>query len=73
MNTMKIAGIILIILGVVALFYQGMTFVIPKDVLDLKYFSITINENRSIPLPPVVGIVSLAVGVAFVMFSGRGN
>ena len=54
MNTMKIVGIGLTILGVVTLFYQGMTFV-----------------TKTIPLTPVVGVVSLAIGVVMIMFSGK--
>lgn len=73
MNTMKLVGICLIILGGLALFYQGMTFVIPKDIIDLKFFTITINENRTIPLPPIVGGLSLAIGIVLIMLSGRGR
>ena len=73
MNTMKLVGIFLIILGVIALFYQGISFIIPKDILDLKYIAITINENKTIPLPPIVGVVSLAAGIALIMFSLKGK
>ena len=73
MSTMKIVGIGLIVLGVIALFYQGMTFIVPKDVIDLKFLSITVNETKTIPLPPIVGVVSLAIGIVMVMLSGKGN
>jgi len=73
MNTMKIVGMALIILGVVALFYQGITFIVPRDVIDLNFFSITVNETKTIPLPPIVGVVSLAIGVVLVMLSGKGK
>ena len=65
---MEIIGICLIILGGVALFYQGMTFIIPKNVIDLKFLTIKINETKTIPLPPVVGVVSLAIGIVMVTF-----
>jgi len=68
---MKIVGICLIILGVVALFYQGLTFVIPRDVIDLKFLTITVNESKTIPLPPIVGGVSLVIGAVLVMLSGK--
>jgi len=70
---MKIVGMALIILGVVALFYQGITFIVPRDVIDLNFFSITVNETKTIPLPPIVGVVSLAIGVVLVMLSGKGK
>jgi len=68
---MKLVGIGLIILGVIALFYQGLTFVIPRDVIDLSFFTITINETKTIPLPPIVGGVSLVIGFVMVMLSGK--
>ena len=73
MNKMKVIGICLIILGVVALFYQGMTFVVPKDIIDFKGFTLTVDENKTIPLPPIVGGVSLAAGIVVVMLSGKGK
>jgi len=69
----KVVGICLIILGVVALFYQGMTFIIPKDVIDLNFLTITVNETKTIPLPPIVGVVSLVIGIVLVMVSGKGK
>lgn len=71
MNTRKIIGIGLIILGVVALFYQGMTFVIPRDLVDLRFLSVTVNETKTIPLSPIIGLVSLAIGSALIMLSGK--
>ena len=67
MIILRIIGICLIILGSVSLFYKGVSFVIPKDVFDLKYFSITIKENRIIPLSPIAGLVSLIIGIVLVM------
>jgi len=71
MSTMKLVGVCLIILGGVALFYQGLTFVVPRDVIDLNFLTITVNETKTIPLPPIVGGVSLAIGVVLVMLSGK--
>lgn len=68
---MKLLGIGLIIFGVLALVYHGFTIAIPKDTLDLGSFTITTRENRTIPLPPIVGGISLAFGVLLVLLSGR--
>lgn len=70
---MRLLGIGLIIFGVVALIYQGFTILIPKDTLDLGIFSITVSEERTIPLPPIVGTVSLLVGMLIILLSGRGK
>jgi len=69
---MKLLGIVLIAFGVLALVYQGFTFMIPKDTANLGIFSITVSEQHTIPLPPIVGGVSLVAGIALVLMSRRG-
>jgi hypothetical protein len=68
---MKLLGIGLIIFGVVCLIYQGLTIVIPKDVVDLGFLTVTIYEQKTIPLPPIVGGVSLIVGILLILTSDR--
>jgi len=51
---MRLFGIVLIVLGVVELVYQGLTFFVPSTT-NLGLFSITVSEEYSIPLPPIVG------------------
>jgi len=67
---MKLFGIVLIVLGVVALVYQGVTFLVPSTT-DLGLFSITVSERHSIPLPPIVGGISLIAGIALVLMTRR--
>jgi len=69
----KLLGIVLIVFGVIALVYQGITFVVPQDRVDLGIFKITISEARSIPLPPIVGGLALVGGMVLIGFSRRGR
>ncbi len=64
---MRLLGIILVIFGVVCLIYGGLTFVIPRDVVDLGFMNITVYEERQIPLPPILGVVCLVLGVFLIM------
>ena len=50
-----VLGVILIILGVFALAYQGITFTTHKKVLDVGPIQATKEEHKTIPLPPIVG------------------
>jgi hypothetical protein len=68
---MKLIGIGLIIFGVVALIYHGVSIAIPQDTVNLGAFSITWSENKTIPLPPILGGFSLLVGVLLILLSGR--
>ena len=72
MSTKKVVGICLIIAGVLVLLYHSMTFLATEDV---KYLAISIGEingeSKTIPLPPIIGVASLAVGVVMVVTSGK--
>jgi len=64
---MRLLGILLVIFGVVCLAVGGLTFFVPRDVIDLGVFSITVHENLVIPLPPIIGLISLVLGLAMTM------
>jgi hypothetical protein len=68
---MRLLGILLVIAGVVLLIYGGLTFIIPRDVWELGAFTIAVNNNIVIPLPPVVGIISLILGFLCIMAAPR--
>ena len=68
---MKIAAIVLIVVGVIALAYGGISYTKEKKVLDIGPIEATTKERKTIPLPPVVGIVAIAGGVAILLVSGR--
>ena len=67
----KIAGIVLIILGVMALIYQGFTYTETKQDAQIGSLKIQHNETETVPLPPIVGGVFIAAGVAALFISGR--
>jgi drug/metabolite transporter (DMT)-like permease len=61
---MRILGILLVVFGVVLLAYGGLTLFIDKDVINLgDVASITIHENLVIPLPPIMGLICLVLGI----------
>jgi uncharacterized membrane protein YphA (DoxX/SURF4 family) len=73
MGGKTIAGIVLVVIGVVALAYQGVTYTTQKKVIDLGPIQATKEEHHTIPLPPIVGIVSLVGGIALLATGRRGN
>jgi hypothetical protein len=64
---MKLAGIVLIVLGALALAYQGIRYTTREKVIDLGPLQVTASERKSIPLPPIVGGVALVAGLALVL------
>jgi uncharacterized membrane protein HdeD (DUF308 family) len=69
MKPVAILGVLLIVVGLVALAYQGFTYTRREKVIDLGPIQATAERERTVPLPPVVGIVAVAAGVALV-FAG---
>jgi uncharacterized membrane protein YidH (DUF202 family) len=68
---MKLLGIALVILGVVALIYGGVGYDRQKTVIDLGGIKATATEHKSIPIAPIVGVALLIGGVALLV-SKRG-
>jgi len=65
------AGVVLIILGVAALVYQGVTYTTQKKAVDLGPLQITEKQKHTIPLPPVLGAVAVAGGIVLVVMGGK--
>ena len=64
---MKLAGIVLIVLGALALAYQGIRYTTREKVVDFGPLQVTASERKTIPLPPIVGGVALVAGLALVL------
>jgi hypothetical protein len=68
---MKIVGLVLIVIGIVALAYQGLTYTTRETVLDIGPLHATADKEHTIPLPPVLGVVALVAGAGLLVMSGR--
>ena len=71
MKATTIVGIILIIIGIVALAYQGITYTTKDKVVDLGPLKVEAKREKTIPLPPIVGVAALIGGVVLVAVSAR--
>jgi hypothetical protein len=67
---MRIAGIILVVIGVLALAYQGIDYTTHKKVLDIGPIQATKEEHKTIPIPPIIGAVALIGGIV-ILATGR--
>jgi uncharacterized membrane protein len=71
MKTTTMLGIALIMLGVVAFAYQGITYTTRENVIDLGPLQATVDKQQTIPLPPLVGGLALAGGIALLIVGAR--
>ena len=66
-----LAGVFLILLGVVALAYQGITYTSRDTVIDVGPIHATAERQHTMPLSPVLGIVAIAGGALLLYAGGR--
>ena len=64
-------GIALIALGLIALVYQGITYTTREKVVDIGPLKVTAQKEKTIPLPPILGGLVLAGGIALVVVASR--
>ena len=71
MRSTLVIGIILIVLGILALVYQGISYTTTERVVDLGPLKVDAKKEKTIPLPPVLGALALVGGVVLVAASVR--
>ena len=71
MKTNSLIGIILIVIGIVALAYQGITYTTREKVVDLGPIQVSADKTRTFPLPPIVGGIALVGGIVLLVMGSR--
>jgi len=71
MKAYTMIGILLIIVGIASLAYQGITYTSREKVVDIGPIHLTADKTKTIPLTPIVGAIALAGGVALVVAGSR--
>ena len=64
---MKVFGFLLVVVGVLALLYGGISYNRERTVLDVGPFKATATEQKNIPLSPIVGGIALLGGILLLM------
>jgi len=68
---MKTVAIVLIIVGALAVVYQGFSYVTRDKVIDIGPVEVTAEKQKTVFLPPVLGAVVLVTGIALLLTSSR--
>lgn len=71
MKPMTLGGILLVILGALALAYQGISYTRHEKVLDIGPIHATAEKNERIPLPPILGGLMLAGGIVLLVTGSK--
>lgn len=68
---MKIVGILLIVLGVLALAYGGFSYTTREEIVDIGPIEATAETRETVPLPPILGGLALAGGIVLLIAGSK--
>jgi hypothetical protein len=68
---MEAIGIVLIVLGLAALAYQGFRYTSREKVVDIGPLHAIVDREKTVPFPPIVGAVGVASGVVLQVVGAR--
>jgi uncharacterized membrane protein HdeD (DUF308 family) len=71
MKPVSLVGVVLIAFGIFAIVYQGFTYTRRETILDVGPVHATADRQRTLPLPPVLGIVALVGGAVLLVGTNR--
>jgi hypothetical protein len=70
MKSKTLFAIILIVLGLLAFYYQGMANKTQREALDLGPLEVTTQTTRTVPIPPILGAIAVLSGLALLYVGG---
>ena len=73
MKPATLIGVLLIVLGLGALAYQGFSYKTEEKILDIGPIEATAEKTKTVALPPIVGVLALAGGIGLVVVGSRGG
>lgn len=73
MKTITWAGLALLILGVIALAYQGINYNRQETVMNMGPVTVTTETHERFPLPPILGGLALAGGIVLLIAGAKGK
>ena len=71
MKSTSLIGIILIVIGIIALAYQGITYTTREKVVDIGSIQVTADKTKTFPLPPIMGGIALVGGIVLLVMGSK--
>jgi hypothetical protein len=66
-----VIGVLLVVLGLGALAYQGFSYTTREEILDVGPIEATKETKHTVPVPPVAGALALIGGVVLLVAGSR--
>jgi hypothetical protein len=71
MKSYTILAFVLINIGIAAFANQGISYTMNENVINLTSVQQTMENNRTLPLLPIVGGICLVVGISLLLLGRR--
>jgi hypothetical protein len=71
MSAVRIAGLVLIVIGLIGLLWGGISWTDERTVVDLGPIEARAEERETIPISPIVGGIALVAGIVLLVVPSR--
>ena len=68
MKPLVVFGVMLIAIGIAGLLLDNISFTEKKVVVDAGPLKVTADQQRTIPIPSIAGVIAIAVGAGMIFF-----
>lgn len=72
MRPLVVFGILLIAIGVAGLVIDNISFTEKRLVVDAGPIKVTADQQHTIPIPSIAGVIAILAGAGMVFFGRRG-
>jgi hypothetical protein len=72
MRPLVVFGILLIAIGVAGLLIDNISFTEKRVVVDAGPLKVTADQQRTIPIPSIAGVIAIVIGAGMIVVSRRG-
>jgi uncharacterized membrane protein YidH (DUF202 family) len=71
MTAARLAGMVLIAIGLIGLLWGGVSWTREETIVDVGPFEARTKERETVPVPPVVGGIALVAGIVLLVVPAR--
>lgn len=71
MSARRIAGLVFVVIGIVALVWGGIFWTERETVVDAGPLEITTEETEGVVVPPLVGVAAIVGGIVLLLVPER--
>jgi hypothetical protein len=71
MKPIAILGVLLIAIGIAGLIITNISFTEKRVIVDAGPFKVTADQQRSIPIPSIAGVIAIVAGAGLLLYGRR--